>query len=807
MPEHIKAYSKDNNPNATFYVEDKLVVDLFPYKVQERNRFYHREHPQGLHPESLAFEKYWMSFLKNCIEGMWVEDANGTYIYMMPKLFFYINYVEILSEDRKKIKPDLCDLEWIFFTYFLCIDGFSGFENDNKYTCNWLIYRYNKSQDKKLSEEERKEYELNEIEIKSIPESCYVKGEKVPMFKEFVMPWEYLTRTYLIDDPRGPLGHPLYENQRDNGFILGARGIRKSFSVYMGDFLHEWSFSGVRRMEDIGNVNSPLLFAMGSGSSDQIQRTVNNVRGFYDDQPGKYRFPNPDKKEKIPDYMGPFYKNYQGRLDVGREFQHVIKGTNNTVELFGSTCQISVIRPDRTKIVAGDRFRRVYIEEVGFIDYVLEVFSANIDSLKLGKKHVGSWIGTGTGGDMIAIKGSKKMFENPSAFDIHGIPYYWKNPDKKIGLFIPAQYQRRDLDDGNGFIYLELATKGILKERKEWFETLDSVSASSRIMYNPINPDEMLIPSELSVLPKKEAQIRLSEIESNDLDKRFANIGTLKYDSSYPHGVKFEKDLKNKLNPITEYHVDFAKIDRSGAFVMYEPPPGGKIPKNMYWVVYDPAAKSGEGTSLHSVLVYKHFLAKDGKNWRDTIVGEWIGRLGTLEDNYAMVIKIAKFFNAKIFPEINIAGFIEWCKANEYLNMMQRDSYELQKEISPGSKRSYYKAGFQMTARLKWWSLQRFSSWLLEVRESDPESGIPIKRNIDFLYSKRLLNEIIYHNESDNFDHLSSALGLMLLLGQLDNFIPPDDSEVDDDDWGQNPTVFRQKVLTRRRSKLENFLT
>jgi hypothetical protein len=669
---------------------------------------------------------------------------------MMPKLFYYINYVEILDEDRKRIKPMLCDLEWIFFTYFLCLDGFSGFEGDDKYTCNRLVERYNKSKDKTLSDRERKRYTLNEIEFESIPDSCYSKetGE----LKEFIHPWYYLTRTYLIDDPRGPLGLPLYENQRQNGLILGARAIRKSFTVYMGDFLHEWTFSGVRRFENVKQVNSPLLFAMGSGSTDQMNRTIKNIRGFYDSQPGRYSFDD----DEIPDSMGPFYKNYQGKLETGKEFQHIIKGKNNIVELFGSTCQISVIRPDRTKIVAGDRFRRVYIEEVGFIEYIEEVFSANIDSLKLGNKHVGSWIATGTGGDMVAIKGSKTMFEKPKAFDIFGIPYYWKNPSKEISLFIPAQYQKRDLDDGNGFIYLDLATERILKEREYWFENLDSVNAAARVMYNPIIPDEMLIPNELSILPKKEAQLRLSDIESKDLDKRVANIGTLMYDKTYPHGVRFDKDLNNKLNPITEYHVDFAKMDKSGAFMMYEPPPSGKIPKYMYWVIYDPAAKSGEGTSLHSIIVYKHFLASDGKNWRDTIVAEWLGRLPTLERNYEMVIKIAKFFNARIFPEINVAGFVEWCISNNHASMLQRDSYELQKEVSPGSKRSYYKAGVQMTGRMKWWALQRYSSWLMEVKRHDPETGIPIVRNIDLIYSKRILNEIVYYNEKDNFDHTSA---------------------------------------------------
>lgn len=796
--EHIKAYSKNSNPNATFYVDDRLVVDLFPYKIKDRNLFYHRNHPENIHPESLAYEEYWLNFIKKCIEGKWIQDKDGTWVFMMPKLFYYINYVIILNKSRKRVPPDLCDLEWIFFTYFLCIDGFSGFSGDDKYTCNSLVKRYNLSVDPKLSKDERELNELNEIEIESIPKNCYSK--QTGKFKEYVDPWTYLTRTYLIDDPRGPLGEPLYDNPCSNGFILGARGIRKSFTVYMGDFMHEWTFSNIRKFEDLGEAKNSRLFAMGSGSSDQMQRTINNIRGFYDNQPGRYKYDDPE----IPDWLGPLYKNYQGKFEVGKEFQHIIKGKRDVIELFGSTCQVSAIRPDRTKIVAGDRFRRVYIEEVGFIDYIEEVFSANIDSLRVEDESVGSWIATGTGGDMESIRGSKNMYEHPEAFDIFGIPYYWKNPDKKIGLFIPAQYQKRQYDDGNGFIYLDLATKDVLKDRKKWAETLDSVNSSSRVMYNPIEPDEMLIPNTMSILPKREAQYRLSDLESRDVNKYMANIGTLVYDAAYSHGVRFDKDFDNKIHPIEDYNVDFSKIDRSGGFIMYEPPPSGKVPKYMYWVIYDPAAKSGEGTSLHSVIVYKHFMTTDGKTFRDTIVAEWIGRYLTLDENYEQVIKIAKYYNAKIFPEINVAGFVEWCKTNNYYSLLQRDNARLQKEISPNSKRSFYGVGFQMGPRSKWWALQRYASWLMEVKKYDPETGIPIFRNIDAIHSKRVLNEIVFYNDTDNFDHTSSMLGLMILIDQLENYKPPQEEDLDDDEWTE-PPQYQAPVLIRRRSLLEKF--
>lgn len=787
---HYKSYNKETNPNATFYVEDQIVVDLFPYKVKNRNLFYFRDHPKNLHPDSDEYNEYWYNFLENCIEGKWIQDEDGTWVYMTPKLFYYINYVYILNKKRKRIHPDLCDLEWIYFSYFLGLDGFSGFEDDDKYTCHRLVGRHFQSLDATLSPEERNRHKLSPIEYEKIPKSCYNKEGEL---KEYVHPWHYLTRTYLIDDPRDrPLGRALYDNQRRNTIILGARGIRKSFSVYMGDYLHEWTFNGIRSMDNIGDINNPLLFAMTSGKADPLDRTIKNIRGFYDSQPGKYKYEDGEQS----DYMGPFYKNYQGKLGVGGQFQHVVKGVNNTIDLWGSTCQFSVLTPNNTRVSAGDRFRRIYIEEVGFIPYIEEVFTSNVDSVKLEGDHVGSWIATGTGGSMEDIKGSKKIFENPIPYDVFEIPNYWKNPDKRISLFIPAQYQKRDYDDGNGFIMLKEATEAILKERKLWSETLDSNSVSEKIMYNPIIPDEMLIPNAQSVLPKKEAQLRLSDIESQDIDKRFTNVGSLVYDKSHPQGVRFDKDLSRKLSPIIEYNVDFAKQDRSGAFLMYESPPNGIIPDNMYWVIYDPAAKSGEGTSMHSVLVYKHFLSKDGKNFRDTFVAEWIGRYPTLDENYDMVIRIARYYNARIYPETNVAGFVDWCRTNKYHSLLQPDNYRLKREINPNSRRGHYKVGFQMDSRTKWWALQRLNDWLIEVKSRDPETGMPESRNIDYIYSKRLLNEIIYYNESDNFDHISSALGAMILINDLEAYKPKSEDEI----LENSPVVRYADVKSKRRT-------
>lgn len=387
------------------------IPNLFPYQIKRIDNFYRRNHPKDTHPDSPKFKRYWREFTRMIIEGEWINDE-GTWVYMMPKLAFYVNYPLIADRNRDDIHPDLRDNEWIIFTYFLCMEGFSGFEKDDKYTCHELVKKH-----------EDKPDSLNFVDLKKIPESS-----KKPdgTYKKYIEPWYYLTRHYLLDEPaKEPLGHALYENTKYNGCILSARGVGKSFTTFVGDFLHEFLTGGIKRMKDIGSVNKRLLFGMGSATKPQLQRSINNIKAAYYNMPGQYRFKDPDR---LP-YPGPFYKKLQGSWDVGSELNHIVKKKSRAVDIQGSSLQMVVLTKDRTTIGAGDRFRRIYVEEFGFLSNAIDVHGSNKDSLASEGERVGSAIYLGTGGDMDAIRQPKAIFQNPQAYDIFGIPNYWTAPN------------------------------------------------------------------------------------------------------------------------------------------------------------------------------------------------------------------------------------------------------------------------------------------------------------------------------------------------------------------------------------------
>src|SRR5690606_12730041 len=330
----------------------------------------------------------------------------------------------------------------------------------------------------------------------------------------------------------------------------------------------------------------------------------------------------------------------------------------------------------------------------------------------------------GTSGDIKLVQPLASMVNSPSAYDIFSIPDYWRNPDKRIALFIPTPYSYRDYYDAQGNLKVELAYKKFFARRKEMKEELDGLSYESEVMHNPGTPDELLRPSNDSLMPKAEAQRQLNIIQAGDLFDKFA-VGDFHFSPSKKYGVEFVKDLSFSRKPIRSYFVDRAKIDNRGCPIVYEFPDEIHIPPDTYFVIYDPAMKQGQSASFHSVLVYKWLELSKPETMQNTIVCEWIGRYDSLEANYEKVIQIAKFYNAKIFPETNTPGFVDYCVREGYWNMLEPDAYYLEQEIhgNKNIKRNYHRVGFQMTEVKKHWLDQKIPGYLKEARHHDPVTG------------------------------------------------------------------------------------
>lgn len=727
------------------------IVDLFPYKIKDRSLFYFRNHPVDLRPDSTVYNEYWTEQWRYVIEGKWVNDK-GTWVFMYPSLYFYINIAKIYDTDDKSqsarmlIHPDLRDIEWLFGTYSMCSRGFSGFSNDKEYTCHETVGKL-----------ERKEY-VDEIELDRLPNSVYKEDGK---FKKYVWAWDYLRIHYLIDNPtKEPLGIPLYYNPLRNSISLTCRSSGKSIFYSIAEVLHEFLTGSIRYWEDRAKIlDSSQLFFAGSSDKKKMEKTLKMMKVFYFNMPGDYT--TYDVKGKEIYTPSPFYRFLTGSWILGNTLKHTYRKKDNRAE--GSESMIELYPIVTSDAITGDRYAVVFIEEIGLLHFSTQLFSMTRDSLQVDGNNVGRMVMVGTGGDIDKIQDTKNMFTNPKAFDIYDIPNYWENPANRIGLFLPVLYQNRNYKDENGNTKLELAYEYCIRKVEEKIKNESSKSVKDYLLHNPFIPSQIFHSTKYNIFPAEEASERLMEIDTKNLFIKKATVGKLVEDKKAKYGVRFEPD--NSITPITRYlGFDQGREDVRGSVVIYEQPPDN-IPKGLYIVIYDPVAYNGDGTSLNSILVYKG-LALDNNGMVNTLVAEYIGRRDTLTETWEIVYKLARYYNCNIFPETNTPGFVDWVrKAKKHGSILEPSPFHIERETFKTYKYDNNRVGFRMTGELKFLADNLINEWLLEVIDpGDIDNDIKPLKVIDTIYSTRLLEEINYYEDGKNCDHISSLRGLVLWM-------------------------------------------
>jgi len=191
-------------------------VRLFPvlYNIKD---FLQQDHPKH-HPDSSQYMPYWETIERYCIEGKWghdFKDGKGGWRYMPGFLYYYINCCIISDEDEdgnstKKINPLLRDVEWYLSYAWIAARGFSGFEEDEEYTCHRLVEKVQLGIELTGKEE---------IQLRKKDEFLRkANGE----YKTYIEARAYLHQTF-----DKPMGLPLYHNRALNLFVLGSRGFGK----------------------------------------------------------------------------------------------------------------------------------------------------------------------------------------------------------------------------------------------------------------------------------------------------------------------------------------------------------------------------------------------------------------------------------------------------------------------------------------------------------------------------------------------------------------------------------------------------
>lgn len=300
-----------------------------------------------------------------------------------------------------------------------------------------------------------------------------------------------------------------------------------------------------------------------------------------------------------------------------------------------------------------------------------------------------------------------------------------------------------------------------------------SVSAlEGELVNRPLVPSEAFLQRQGNIFPVAELRTRLSKLEQQTAWERLEKKVELYFDPDAKeyNGVNYKIDTRNKLQPINRF--PWKESNKEGCVVVYEFPQmvDKVVPAGAYIIGYDPyATDDPEGGSLGAVYVMKtkKYFNKIG---HDEIVAVYVGRpydgRHIINEN---IYKLSKFYgNAKIYFE-NVRG-----NTKEYFEKVKRLDLLAKQPTTVLSKKASFMAGnsivygYPMSNKaMKMEGIQYLRDWLLEERAQD-EEGRAI-RNMDRIWDRATLQELIAFNLDGNFDRVMGLMGCVIGLQETHN--------------------------------------
>jgi hypothetical protein len=670
----------------------------------------------NFHPLSQRYERleFWRNRKREAIEGYW---SGGKWC--PPELFYYINFHNIMRElgtNRVLGLPDLRDIDWEMGYYWTEASGFSGFELDDKYTCH-RFYGPDKA---------------NALKFGFISEEETAK-------KKYIDAREYLRKNHGTN-----LGKPLYANEAKNFFVLGSRGFGKSyFSSAL--ILHNFLFDGARDYDSYlarRKSDKPLQSECGVGAIDAKYSNdlIEKVKVAIEYLPGKASI---DNAGDIEYYPSPFMVDYTGSVMPGRNWLSTVSKSTIHHRTF----------QDNALVMNGLRPNRIFIDEVGFMNNLLEAWGA-IEATQAAaefKRLVICGMGTGgltTGG---AALYAQEIFYNPEQYNCVAIEDIWENKGK-IGYFVSGVHALNKFKEGPDRITNEeKALESIISEREEAKKASSRTKLLATIINKPIKPSEIFLRLGDNLFPTADLNSRLATLET---DRTILN-STYKVQFSLVDG-KPKMGVSDKL-PIREFPLRKG-MSMDACIEMFEPPKRdheGKTPWGRYIAGWDPVETDGNEDiyqSLQSVFVLD--------TWTDRIVAEYTARTYLHEEYYEQVRRLLINYNAVCNYENKIKGPYGYFKNKNSLHLLA-ETPEILKDnnLVKGGNAGNKALGTATNDHVTGYGLGLILSWL-EKQAYDKEEGI---RNVDLLESPGLIKELVSYSGDINVDRIMALIMVMIL--------------------------------------------
>lgn len=718
------------------------------------------------HPIANAYERneFWREQKKYCIEGYWSSGK-----WMPPELYYYINFHNIKFEDDGGTAtaiglPWLRDIEWEKAYIYTEACGFSGFEKDTLYTCHrWY------------GPEKEKALKYGKITQEELKKKIYIPAR------------EYLRKIHPTD-----LGKPLYKNTAKNVLDLESRGGGKSYWA-SGCIAHNFLFDGARdydlhlqkRIEETPYVSDTVVGAIQALYStdllEKVKTGIENLPGY------KQIITNLGEIEIHP---SPLSTIFTGSLAPGRTLTSRTKSVINH-----RTFQ------DNPLAANGTRPNRAFLEEVGFMNNLIESWGA-IEATQAAAQHKRLVIyGLGTGGLTTggAALYAQDIFYNPENYNCLVFEDVWENKGK-ICYFLPAYLTRNEFKEGPNLITNEAKAKmAIAEEIEEAKKGGSKLALLAKIINNPTKPSEIFLRQEGVFFPVQDLKQALADLESNSLLlKASYKVDLLEKTKNEISIIPSEKQV------LTDYPLRRG-TNLDACIEIFEKPKldkDGNVFANRYIMSTDPIDDDGNDDvkrSLQSTFVMD--------TWTDSIVAEYTARTYLVDEYYENVRKLCVYYNAKNLYENNKKGLYAYFKNKNALHYLAESpsilkDQDLVKSTGIGNR----SLGVNMSNdRIKLYGINLYLKWLEGNSYKNPD----IKR----LYTIRslgLLKETISFSMDVNADRVSAILILMIYRAELDNQIEQRKSQSvknvhTDEFWGRAYKGFNKAKVYNHMRNLPNY--
>lgn len=546
--------------------------------------------------------------------------------------------------------------------------------------------------------------------------------------------------------------------------IIAAKARRKGFSYKIASQC-TWKYTFFKESKTV------IASQFGSKARNTFEMCLANI-----DFLNKYtEFRSPWSKRKVSDNGCRIVAGKEVK-QRGRKF---IKGRRSEI--------LTVSLNNKPDAAAGLGASLVVIEEAGMVKDLKKVFQFTEPVLRSGAFRKGIMVIFGTGGDMDgATKDFADMFYNPEPFNCAAYDnIYDENATGKCGWFVDdlwfreyASYTDKEGNtvhavDENGNPTRWVAEIDLNKERMIKSQA-DKNQYSVFLTQHCKTPSEAFLVIQGNIFPVADLFERLSHLKKTSFKREAYTTGIL-VERNGEVIFKPTELLDVDIQPVTDVPLKTNQKNLQGCIMQYFPPEtiNGQIPDDAYIIGHDPWGidakldRNTPDTSLGAAYVMRSRKYFKEIGFANTIVATYVGRTDRMEEYNENLLKLSKYYNAKINFE-NDRGEVKpfFQKKKQLSRLCQPPGTILEKHLISTNMRNR-KFGYSMSnINFKQIAIQYLNDWLLEPTLQD--SNI---RNLDVLLDKPFIEELIRFNfETGNYDRVMAMVGCV--LWQEDNINP-----------------------------------